>query len=154
MAGDFCLQLPENMLPLSLPFPLLQPSQSDSPPSPQSLPSFTHKTIQLSLSPPSCGTLLTLPSCTPTSCTLLSHTPAGLLWQGLSGGGGRRPEENHTSLNTSAEQGHAAMGADSLHFYWCSSLMLLSPTFHHHLSATIYLGRFCSRFKVITLLVI
>lgn len=125
MAGDFCLQLPENMLPLSLPLPLLQPSQSDSLPSPQSLPSYTHKTIQLSLSSPPRGTPLTLPSCTPTSCTLLSHTPAGVLWQGLSGGGGwggggwgdRPLEENHTSLNASAEQGHASMGADSLRFY-------------------------------------
>lgn len=98
MAGDFCLQLPENMLPLSLPLPLLQPSQSDSPPSPQSLPSFTHKTIQLSLSPPSCGTPLTLPSCTPTSCTLLSHTPAGLLWQGLSGGADVQKKTTHSLM--------------------------------------------------------
>lgn len=85
---------------------------------------------------------------------LVTHTCRSALAGSEWGGGGRRPEENHTFPNASAEQGHAAMGADSLHFYWCSSLMLSSPTFHHHLSTTIYLGRFCSRFKVTTLLVV
>lgn len=134
MAGDFCLQLPENMLPLSLLLPLLQPSQSDFPPTPQSLPSFTHKTIQLSLSPPPSGTPLTLPSCTPTSCTLLSHTPANLLWQGLSGGVGATDLQKKTTHPLMLQQNKAMRLGGSLHFYWCSSLMLLSPTFHHHLS--------------------
>lgn len=138
VAGDFCSQLPENILPLSLPLPLLQPSQSDSPPSPQFFPllhpqSHPHP----SLSPPPCGTPLTLSSLTLSSCMLLSHTHMQVCSGRVRvrGGGGGVIDLQDTSLNASAKQGQAAMGADSLRFYWCSSLVLLPSTYHrHHLS--------------------
>lgn len=137
VAGDFCSQLPENILPLSLPLPLFQPSQSDSPPSPQFFPLLHPQSHPpQSVAPSLWNATHPVQPHTEFMHALVTHTHAGLLWQGSSKGGrGGVIDLQDTSLNASAKQGQAAMGADSLRFYWCSSLVLLPSTYHrHHLS--------------------